>query len=41
VSVLLTGVHFLQCPEYWVMCIDVCVIHVLCYFSDFVYVVFF
>jgi hypothetical protein len=28
VCVLLTGVHFLQCSEYWVMCINVCVIHV-------------
>jgi hypothetical protein len=25
--VRVTGVHFLQCSEYWVMCINVCVIH--------------
>jgi hypothetical protein len=24
---LLTGVHFLLCSEYWVMCINACVIH--------------
>jgi hypothetical protein len=28
VHVLLTGVHFLHCSEYSVMCISVCVIHV-------------
>jgi hypothetical protein len=26
---MLTGVHFLQCSEYWVMCINVSVIHTL------------
>jgi hypothetical protein len=24
VCVLIIDVHFLQCPEYWVRCIDVC-----------------
>jgi hypothetical protein len=33
--VLLTGVHFLQCSEYWVMCINVCVIHVWDFSTDF------
>jgi hypothetical protein len=28
VCVLLTGVHFLQCPEHWGMCIDVRAVHV-------------
>jgi hypothetical protein len=28
VCVLLTDVHLLQCSEYWVMCINVCVIRV-------------
>jgi hypothetical protein len=35
--VLLTGVHFLQCSEYWVMCINVRVIYVtVISFTDFV-----
>jgi hypothetical protein len=33
VCVLLTGVHFLHCSEYWVMCINVCVSHVQVIFT--------
>jgi hypothetical protein len=40
-SVLLTGVHFLQCSEYWVMCVNVCVIYSQVIFTEFVHVVFF
>jgi hypothetical protein len=32
---LLTGVHFLQCSEYWVICISVCVINAYVIFADF------
>jgi hypothetical protein len=37
--VLLTGAHFQQCSEYWVMCINVSVIHMKVNFIGFVYVV--
>jgi hypothetical protein len=39
--VLLTGVHFVQCSEHGVMCINVCVIHVKVIFTDLVYMVLF
>jgi hypothetical protein len=37
--VLLAGVHFMQCSEYWVICVYVCVIHLQVIFADLVYVV--
>jgi hypothetical protein len=39
--VLLTGVHFLQCSEYLVMCVNVCVIHLQVIFVDLIYLVLF
>jgi hypothetical protein len=36
-----TGVRFLQCSEEWVMCVDVCAVHIEVIFTDIVYVVFF
>jgi hypothetical protein len=38
--VMLTGVHFLQCTEYRVMCVNVCVIHLQVIFADLIYVIF-
>lgn len=37
---LLPGVHFMQCSEYWVMCLNVCVIHLQLIFAHLVSVVF-
>jgi hypothetical protein len=41
VCVLLSGVHFLQCSEYWATCINVCVIHMHVICTHFVYLVLF
>jgi hypothetical protein len=39
--VLITAVHFLQYSEYWVVCVNVCVINFQVIFADFLYEVFF
>jgi hypothetical protein len=35
--VVLAGVHFLQYSEYWVLCVNVCVIHLQVIFADLVF----
>jgi hypothetical protein len=38
--VLLPIVKFMQCFEYWVVCINVCVIHVYIVSTDFIDIIF-